>query len=130
MHDYYEDTEAAQGVPELDFNWDMYRGFEDAGTFVVYTARGKRLNGFAFYMVVQHPKYPSMMLAACDTLAVRTELRGIGIGRQIVEYAQDQLKRLGATHMTHNARAIYDTVPLFEKIGFTLFERVYMKELK
>ena len=130
VHHYYRTTIASNDIPALQFNWPVYLDFEAAGRFHVYTARGNDLNGFAFYMVVPHWKYPSMMLASCDTLAVRPELRGVGIGRQIVEYAQDQLKVHGVTHMTHNSRAVYDTVPLFEKIGFNLFERVYIKELR
>ena len=130
MHHYYETTEASNDIPELKLDWDFYKQMENAGNFYVFTASGEQLNGFVFYLVVQHWKYPSMKMAACDTLAVRPHLRGIGIGRQLVEYAQDMLKPLGVTHMTHNSRAVYDTVPLFEKIGFKLFERVYIKELK
>lgn len=130
IHDYYRTTEAWRDIPELRLDWDFYGRLEDAGNFYVFTARGEHLNGFAFYMVIEHWKYPSMFLASCDTLAVRPHLRGVGIGRQLVEYAQDMLKPLGVTHMTHNSRAVYDTVPLFEKIGFKLFERVYIKELK
>lgn len=130
MHDYYTRTIAHQDVPDLGFNWPLYKSFENTGKLVLYSARDQELCGFAMYIIGQHPKYPSMFLASCDTLAVLPEARGQGLGKRLVEYASDGLRVLGCTHMSHNYRMIYDTVPLFEKIGFTLYEKVYMKELK
>jgi GNAT superfamily N-acetyltransferase len=129
MHRYYSTTIAHQDVPPLSFDWRLYRGFEDSGCLALYTARDTQLDGFAMYVIAQHPKYPSMLLASADTLAVRPEARGQGLGRRLVEYAADELRALGCTHMTHNYRMIYDTVPLFEKLGFKLYEKVYMKDL-
>jgi GNAT superfamily N-acetyltransferase len=130
IHHYYAVTDASKDVPPLCFDWSFYLMLEDTGKLVTFTVRTDQLDGFAQYFVVQNVKHPSMLLAACDTLAVRPEMRGHGIGRQLVEFATGELKALGCTHMTHGFRMTYrDEVPLFEKIGFRLYEKVYMKEL-
>jgi len=128
--DYYARTEASHGPMPLRIDWDLYRKMEGTGHCCLFTAREETLDGFALYLVNKHIHHPTYNIAACAILGVRPEMRGRGLGKQLIEFAMPWLKTRGCTHITHSFRTIYDnTKPLFPKLGFKLVEQVYMREL-
>jgi GNAT superfamily N-acetyltransferase len=130
VHDYYASTVAAEDMPPLDFNWSVYCALEHAGMLKLYTARNKDdLVGFVLYHVYPHLHHRTYMTAACDTLAVKPEQRGKGIGRALMEYAEPQLKKCDVKSITHQFRTCYTAKPLFPKLGYKLIEYGYLKEL-
>ena len=128
---YYADTNAQDGIPQLDMDWPVFVDMERRYRLLLFTAReDDELLGVNMYMLVQHPQHKGMTWAMCNTLAVATKHRGKGIGTLLTEAGIAYLKsRTDAKVVTHNYRAIYDAEPLFPKLGFALAELVYMKVL-
>ena len=129
--DYYARSKASEGMPPLDFRWEVFFQLQDLGMFRVYTARENgKLLGVAMYVVTEHLHHRGWMVADCDGLSVHLDARGRGIGRLLVNFAADDLKEAGVQIMAHRARAVYDDVPLFEKLPeFKLIEKVYARKL-
>ena len=131
LHDYFRRTMAKVGVPPLRMNWPAYVTLEQHKNLLVVTAREpvNKLVGFVMYHIYPHLHHMDYICAACDILAVDVDMRGKGIARAMLEYAEPMLRDRGVRIITHMFRTIYDTEPLFTKIGYTLAEQGYMKEL-
>ena len=130
VREYYAKTIASEGMRPLKFKWHTYQLLEDAGAVQLFIAKvHDRVIGFALYVVQEHLHHDGQNVAQCTMMGVRPEYRGRGIGRQLVEYAEGQLREAGATHMVHHHRTLYKVIPLFEHLGFKLAELEYVKEL-
>jgi len=131
IKDYYATTIASKGVPPVDFDWDFYMNLQMEDKLTLITARDDERNllGFAMYIVMFHPQYKTTMYATCNTLAVKPECRGQGIGSKLVKASEAFLKMNSVKYMMHGYRAVYEAEPLFKKLGFTLTEQFYVKEL-
>jgi GNAT superfamily N-acetyltransferase len=131
--EYWKATEAHEGMPPLDMNWEYYTEQEAAQQFVLITARvgaDKELIGFAMYIVIMHPHHKTVRFAICDILAVKLGYRDVGIGSKLVKAAEPLLKMYYVKQIVHQCRTVYDVEPLFPKLGFTLIEQSYMKAVK
>jgi GNAT superfamily N-acetyltransferase len=128
---YYADTNAQDGIPPLNMDWPFFIGLEQGYKLILIAARDDgELVGVNMYMLTQHPQHKSMTWAMCNTLAVATKHRGKGIGTMLVEAGLAYLKaHTDVKVVTHHFRTIYDTKPLFPKLGFDLAEHTYMKVL-
>jgi hypothetical protein len=105
---YYDVTNANVRLPPYNFIWEVYRTLQESQRLLVVTARDEYLlAGFAMYLLMEHPHHRGMQVAECDTLAVD----------------------MGIDRVVHHYRTVYDVEPLFPKLGFTLEEQVYVKEL-
>jgi len=130
VKEYYADTPAHVGIPPYDFNWPLYQQLDNAGALSVLCMRDHgRLVGVALYAITANPHHKTMLVAECDTLATRLSHRGRGIGRTLCETAQTLLKDMGVKLIAHRFRTCYTEKPLFEQLGFTCAEKVYVKEL-
>ena len=128
---YYAATPAHTGLPPYDFNWNVYMTLQRQDMLLLVTARTEEegLCGVGLYVLSEHPHHRGWVGAECDTLAVDHTMRGKGIGRGIVQYAEQVLKQHGVQFMVHKYRTCYQTEPLFPKLGFELAEHSYMKVL-
>ena len=131
FRDYYADTQAHVGLPEYKFAWHIYAALSIDRKLVIATARdaGARLLGVNMYILMEHPHHTGLMMAECDCLATAPSHRGLGIGRKLVELGERVLKQKGIQRVVHHYRTVYDAEPLFPKIGYTLAEHVYTKDL-
>lgn len=130
VRDYYATTVASEDVPPIDFNWPVYCALQETGMLVLVTARSSgKLVGFVIYHIFPHLHHRSKINAACDTLAVNTRYRSLGIGRALMEHAEPILKKLEVNYVTHQFRTCYKSKPLFPKLGYKLIEQGYLKEL-
>lgn len=127
---YFQSTEAKEGVPPIDFNWDLYLAMEQQGALLfVATLDHGRLIGGVTYFVSAHPHHKTRIVGSCDTLAVDTAARGHGVGRRLVEAAEPLLIARGVSIVTHGFRHCYGAEPLFPKLGFMLNESIYLKQV-
>lgn len=127
---YYEKTAASTDIPPYDFDWDTYLLLSRQEKLLTVTARKDgKLVGFVFYLVCYHLHHKTMLIAQCDGIAVDMDCRGAGIGRGLFTEAEAILKDVGVVMITNNYRVCYNTQPLFEKLGFTVMEHVYMKKV-
>lgn len=137
MHDYYEKTIANRDVPPLDFDWNHYLELDKQKRIVLVTARvrdithARPLVGFVFYIMMNHPQYRTTKMALCNTLAVRPEMRGMGIARNLMAKAEDYLQIAEVDRIIHSFRMTYanDESPLFPKLGYEPHEIAYLKVL-
>ncbi len=131
IRDYFARTKAQDGIPPLRMNWKFYADLEAASRLTVLTARADDgvLLGFAMYILGNHPQHAGMPYAMCNTLAVDVSHRNQGIGTLLVEAALAHFKDTDIKMVMHGYRTIYDTEPLFPKLGFDLMEHIYMKVL-
>ncbi len=131
LDDYYECTVAKDGLPPYDFDWNVYRTMDAIGSMLLATARDDdgTLLGFALYLVIDHPHHRGMRIAECDSLSVSAQARGKGVGRTLYFFCEDQLRQRGVSRVLHRYRVVYNTEPLFPKLGFKLDEQMYSKEL-
>ena len=131
IRDYFARTKAQDGIPPLRMNWKFYTDLAVAGRLTIFTARDDTdaLLGFAMYILGNHPQHAGMPYAMCNTLAVDVSHRNQGIGTLLVEAALAHFKDTDIKMVMHGYRTIYDTEPLFPKLGFDLMEHIYMKVL-
>ena len=128
--DYFARTEAQQGQPKLDMDWLAFYKIEAEGKLVILTARkGDELIGFAIYVLFPHLHHSRSLWAMCDILAVNPDHRNQGVATEIVKHAEKRFRVMGVDQLVHGFRTIYDTTPLFEKLGFECIERWYRKAL-
>ncbi|CAB4150537.1 NAT_SF domain containing protein [uncultured Caudovirales phage] len=118
------------GIPVYSFDWEVFYKTEQQGMLVVTTARDEsELVGFTLYLVVQAPHHDDVIMAECDSIFVAVDQQGKGIGKKLLQHATDVLQTLGVKWMTNRHRTRTNTKPVFEDLGFTVWETVYMKEL-
>jgi len=131
IRDYFARTKAQDGIPPLRMNWKFYTDLAVANRLALFTARDDTdaLVGFAMYILGNHPQHAGMPYAMCNTLAVDVSHRNQGIGTLLVEAALAHFKGTDIKMVMHGYRTIYDTEPLFPKLGFDLMEHIYMKVL-
>ena len=128
MHEYWDNTVANQDAPPLDYDWEFYLAAEEAGKYVLITAReGDEIIGYVDYYVATHPHHKTVVFAACNTLATKVGHRGKGIGSKLVKAAESFLKLYNVKRIVHGYRTVYETEPLFPKLGFKLIEQLYVK---
>jgi GNAT superfamily N-acetyltransferase len=131
LNHYGKRVRVEDKIGPQNVDWEVYKRFEREGAITLFTAfdDDKRLVGFAMYIVYTHPNHPAARIGHCQFLIVIPEFRGHGLGKMLVEIAMMKLKEQGCTHIIHGRRMVYDTVPLFTKMGFDKFEESYIKEL-
>jgi len=128
MHDYYEKTNAHEGVPPLAFNWPHYLALDHQHMLLLVTARnGSQLAGFVLYIIAPHPQYKPTIWAVCNTLAVSPSFRSMGVARSLMATAEPMLRDRKCERVLHGFRHIYNTEPLFPKLGYEPFETMYSK---
>jgi GNAT superfamily N-acetyltransferase len=132
VHRYYKaDPAIAAGAPKLDIQWEHYLRLDANDMMFVMTCRqlDEALVGCALYVIGPHPHYNGKTFAYCAILAVDKAYRGQGVGRALVAGSMIKLRERGVQFITHGSRMVYDVEPLFAKLGFTLYEQTFIKEL-
>ena len=132
LHEYFAKTIAQEGLPRLNMNWPAYIMLNCQGDLHLFTARDEKfkLYGFVMYFVHPHLHHNGLINAACDIIATRIDMRGKGIARMLMEYAESRLRNRGVHFITHQSRTCYDVEPLFPKLGYTLIEQGYFKDIR
>lgn len=117
-------------IPLL-MDWPTYKILEQQGILHTYTARDGRdaLVGAVMYNVIMHPHHAMHRVADCDILCVDPKLRGQGIGRKLMAYAEPKLKALGVSEIIHRHKLVYKVPPLFPSQGYEADEIVYRKKV-
>lgn len=130
--EYYVETEADQGVPPLEMDWELYSGLEDNNKAIFITARDEydgRILGFVSYYINTHPHHKTTVFATCGTLAVKLSERSKGIAHKLLDAAEPLLKMYGVKMISHGYRTVYNKQPIFSKHGYKLVEYQFMKEI-
>jgi ribosomal protein S18 acetylase RimI-like enzyme len=57
-------------------------------------------------------------------MGVRSNTQGLGIGKKLIQYAEEKARQKGAVKMILHAREI--AVPFYEKCGYRIVEKSYL----
>lgn len=129
---YWESTQAGKDQDPIVFKWDLYEELDKRGRILFLTCRDqdtKKMYGFVSYFIAEHMHHDHIM-ATCDMLSVVPDMRGRGIGSELVKQAEQWLKAQGITHIVHAYRLIYGDTPLFPKLGYKAEETWYVKDMR
>ena len=132
MNDMPRPAERERLLP-MRVDWLAFRRLSAADGVVLVTARdveqGGRLAGFLLYIVVPNMHHIGTVVAACDFLVVADNMRGMGLAGRMMQVAEPILRARGVKLVTHLFCVCYNAEPLFPKLGYTLIEQSYLKEL-
>ncbi len=118
------------GIPPYSFKWDTYKVCEDAGILRITTARlDNKLVGFTLYIVMPALHHNDLVMADCDTIMLHPDTQGKGVGKALLQYSELVLRTDGAHIMVNRYRTRVGVKPMFEDMGFTLWETAYMKRI-
>lgn len=128
---YWFATKENAGHEALDFAWLRYCEMESVEMLHLYTARTDSgdMVGAAIYIITEHPHHKGYVMALCDTLCTAIAVRGLGIARGLMAYAEPRLVAVGVREIVHMQRLVYGVEPLFPKLGYSPFETAYSKKV-
>lgn len=135
---------AAEAVPLWEEHWKEVAGNKDKIFLEVDYARYEQLDytGELFIAVGRsagkivaywigfirgHMHYVDTLHAFNDIYYVATEFRKEGVGSQMFEYVEKELKRRGVKKILNGTKLSHNHAKLFESQGFTPVETVYAK---
>ena len=128
VRDYWKRTPENANSPPLLFNMDMYAKLHTGGALKLMVGRvaDDVIIAAALYIIHPSPKHMPAMVAHCDTFAVSHGWRGRGLGTQLMTHVLPMLQAHGVNEVLNGYREVYgETVPLFVKLGFAPYERMY-----
>lgn len=119
-----------QDTVKLDPDWDAYTMLESAGIVYCITARHQgELVGYAVYLVVRNLHYKSIRVAENDLYYLDPAFRKGMAGVNLFRAAETILRSEGVDKIVNKVKIRHDVGRIFEKLGYTPIERVYMKTL-
>jgi len=115
----------------LDPDWEVYFSASVQGKLVIYTARqdGGKLIGYAAYAIHQNMHYRKVKQAVQDVLFMHPGNRGKMAGYMLIQYADEQLAKLGVDLVSHHVKVKFDFGPMLERLGYQQSEKIYEKRL-
>jgi GNAT superfamily N-acetyltransferase len=115
----------------LTINPDVaaYLAMEKAGRLVVVTARDDGvLVGYFVMFVHKHLHYSDTIIANEDGKFIHAAHRG-GTGMKLIKYAEQIARSRGAKLMVQRSKAKSEHGALYERMGYSLLDEVYIKRL-
>jgi len=110
---------------DAQFDW-----MDKNGQLQVVAARDDgKLVGYHLTIIRPHLHY-AVLAGFVDTVYMSPECRAGRTGMQMIQYAEDMLRRRGVQWTTIGVRLIKDFSPLLIRLGYTEAEKLYRKELK
>lgn len=130
VHRYWDNSPENKDELPLDFDWHVYNKMDADGFLFLIVGRDEgRMVAAALYIIMMDIKRKTLKVATCDTFAVSRDYRGRGIGAVMYKEAEHRLIKQGVNEIQQGYREVYHTKPLFEKLGFRLEHRMYVKKV-
>ncbi len=115
----------------LDIFEEAYRGLEENGSLLLVTARENGLLvGYAAYLLSPNLHYRSRMVAESDVFYLVPECRKGFAGLRLLKAAEAECLKAGATTIQNKVKADHDCGRLFERLGYILAEKLYVKAVQ
>lgn len=129
--EHWKDVALNQDSTPLDPDWGQYTALAAAGILHITSARTEdgELVGYAVCSMAPHIRYKSAKWAEGDVFYLKPEHRKGSAGRRLLQAVEDAMKELGATQMIQKVKTHKDVGAVFERMGYTAIERVFVKEL-
>lgn len=116
----------------LDPRWEHYARLEQSGIFHALAAwdDAGRIVGYYAALVTPHLHYGSTVCAFTDIYYVAPEHRQGMLGVRLFQQAEAMLRNLGVQKWAIQCKLAIDMTPIFERMGFTLVEKLFTKMLE
>ena len=114
----------------LDIDWSQYLKLDQAGRYHMSTLRVQnRLTGWAGYFIYPHIRHKSLILAREDWYYIQPAHRGAGLGRRLLEHAEECLRGRGVDRILISCKTTDDHTGLLESLGYQHHEKNFTKAL-
>ncbi len=119
-------------VGEKSLNKQWYETVENNGNFFIVTARtaNNKLVGYASYFLTSSPLSFGLLQAESNSFFMLKEYRRGFNGINLLKFAEQKLKILGAKFIIQKVNTAHDTSILFERMSYNFLEKVYIKEIE
>jgi L-amino acid N-acyltransferase YncA len=115
----------------IDVNWDMYAELEDAGSFILATARdGDKLVGYLSFVLSETPHIRGYIQAVSDAFFIDKEYRGKAIASDLVKQLEESLKAVGVSWITLVFPEGEKSDTFMERLGYSPTDTMYGKSLE
>lgn len=131
--EHYNETETLYLDTPFSPSYDRYKASEEAGQFVLFTARvGSTLAANLQYYVFDD-MHTEIKVAREDAFFVSKQFRGQKLAPALLAYAEDALRQLGCVKVGMSSKAPVggpDIGPFLEKRDYKPVAIFYMKDLE
>ena len=108
----------------------MYNKLDEAGKFVIYTARDNgELVGYAAYFLNHNMHYRDSFQAVQDVLFLHPDYRNGFTGIRLIKYADQQLQELGVQLVMHHVKLKNDFGMILQRMGYQPIETIWGRRL-
>jgi GNAT superfamily N-acetyltransferase len=120
-------------VRDANPNWAMYIGWEQHHEYILFTVRKEgKLVGNMMFFLSPYPNTGGQPFAHDNGFWLDPDHRKGMLGKKMLDYAEDTLRRLGMSFILMGDKAPAggpDLGPLMKRAGFKPVTRNYVKEL-
>ena len=128
---HYQELTHHKDKIKLDPQWDQYTALELLNKFFIYTARDEsELVGYAAFFLMTHMHYRATVVAQNDVLFLRADKRQGTTGIRLIDFAEAELKKLGADKIVWHIKFSKDLRPILHRRGYRDEEVMTAKMLK
>ena len=114
----------------LNPDYGKYEALDKAGMVHIVTARDAgTLIGYYISFVMPHLHYRDCIVAMNDILFLKPEYRRGRVGMKLIEFVEEDLRRIGVDRMIIHVKTQHDFSPLLVRLGFSETERNFEKLL-
>jgi len=125
---HYKEIAIMQDKIKLNPDYESYEAAYDAGTLRIFTAReGQDLVGYFIVVTVNHLHYKDHIFAMNDVIYLKKNLRALGIGKEMIQYAEDALIDSGVSVIMINTKVHQPFDLLMEALDYNCTDRLYGK---
>lgn len=116
---HYEELCINRDVVKLAPRWDVYAALEQAGAFVIYTAReAGELVGYSAYFVNQNMHYADLTVGMNDVFYIRDDYRRGTTAMRFLKHCEAELKSIGVRKLVYHCKAANNFAPILHRLGF------------
>lgn len=116
---------------KLEPDFEQYAKIEDCGLLRTFTARDDQgvMVGYAVFFVKSNLHYKSSKQAVQDVIYIERSRRGAGIGKEFIQWCDEQLKADGCQVVYHHIKDKHNFGPMLETMGYQLVDLIYGRRL-
>jgi GNAT superfamily N-acetyltransferase len=127
---HWEEIALNKDTVPLDPDIERYKQISSIGMLHITTARdGGDLIGYAAYFIMPNLHYRSVIVGETDIFWLAPEYRKGMVGARLLKTAETHLINKGVNTVVSKVKISHDVGALFERLGYTAIERIYMKKV-
>lgn len=116
---HYTELTRHKEIVKLAPKWDAYASLEQAGMFVIFTAREfSQLAGYNAFFIQGHMHYAELMVAQNDVFWLEPEYRKGTAALRFLRYCERALNEMGAKKIVYHCKASNNMAPILHRMGY------------